>query len=206
MELQLSGDVNHTLDQIDIAFQEGNGYEIIHTILLVKKMAGIALAKALWLGNKHWNNPTEEFRDYAVRDYGIRSETIKRYIDVWDTILLAPETLREFLVKKPMQELIPVSTNIANGELSPEDIDWEKYMLTTGYGEVSTMVRGLTGQESPDRIRIYIDMSTGDIHSWRGDQREYVGFLDVRRLDNEQVKKSVYRIINKSKLKEANNA
>ena len=201
MEIQLSGNVNETLDQIDLAFQEGQGYEIINTILQIKKVAGIALAKALWLGHRYWGNEDETFRDYAVREYGIRSETVKRYTDVWEMILSAPESLREFLVRKPMQELIPIGTNIASGLIEPDDEDWNRLMLATG-GEVPKLVGEMSGRETVDRLSLYIDMKTGEIESWYRDNREYVGFLDVHRIDVDQVGKSIYRIVNKSGLGE----
>lgn len=203
MNFALSNDVQQNLDLIDQAFAEGQGYETIHQLILVKKIVGIGLAKALWLGEKNWKNPDEDFRDFAVTEYGLNSATVKRYVDVWEAILAAPENLRSILVRKPMQELIPIATNIANGEIAPDGEQWEKLALTGSNGEAYNLIREMSGKEPPeDKLSITIDLHTGDITSWQNGNPEYVGFLDVHRKDISQVGKAINRIINKSGLKE----
>lgn len=206
MELQITRDVPAFLAQIDVIAAEGGLDQLIHDLNMAGKLVGIAKAKALYLREKSWNNPDESFRDYAVREYGIRSETIKRYIDTWEMILLAPENLQPFLVKKPMETLIPLGTVIANGELEAGDVDWKKYIGVTNSGEGYTLIGEWMDKEPAERLRLYIDMKTGDISSWYAEQYEHIGYLDVDRLDVEQVKKSVYKIINKSGLREKENA
>lgn len=203
MNFALSNDVQQNLDLIDLAFAEGQGYETIHQFILIKKIVGIALAKSLWLGEKHWNNPDETFRDYAVDEYSLNAATIKRYIDVWETVLAAPESLRDILIRKPMQELIPIATNVANGEIAPDNEQWEKLALTGSNGEAYNLIREMSGKEpDEDKLSLVIDMKTGDITSWQRGNPEYVGFLDVHRKDIVQVGKAIHRIINKSGLKE----
>jgi hypothetical protein len=206
MELQLSRNVTTNLDLVDLAFQEGRGYQFIEDWLHISKMVGIVKAKALWMGEKYWENPSETFRDYAVNQYRLRSETIKRYIDTWDMILQSPENLREYIVRKPMQELIPIGTNLANGSIELEEEDWERLLLATGNGEVSNIIKEMSGKETALRINVYIDMKSGDIESWYDGKREYIGFLDVHAMDKEQVKKSIYRILNKAGIREKDNA
>lgn len=203
MELQIvSRDVAVVLEQIDRLSEEGKLDQLIHDLNWFGKLVGIAKAKALYLREKSWSNEDESFRDYAVREYGIRSETVKRYIDTWEMILQAPENLQPYLVKKPMETLIPLGTVIANGELEPEEVNWDEYMGVTSSKEAYAVVDDMLGRETAERIKLYIDPNTGDIESWYAGNREYIGHLDVDRKDVEQVGKSINRIINKTGIKE----
>lgn len=206
MELQITRDVTSFLAQIDVIASEGGLDQLIHDLNVAGKLVGIAKAKALYLREKSWSNEDESFRDYAVREYGIRSETIKRYIDTWEMILLAPENLQPFLVRKPMETLTPLATNIANGMLELGEVDWDRFMGVTSSGEAFAVVDEMIGREAAERIRLYVDMKTGDISSWYGEQYEHIGYLDVDRMDLEQVKKSIYKIINKAGLREKENS
>lgn len=207
MELQIiSRDISSVLEQIDRLSEEGKLDQLIHDLNWFGKLVGIAKAKALFLREKSWNNPDESFRDYAVREYTMRSENIKRYIDVWNMILKTPEHLRDYFLRKPMDQLIPLGTYMAEDEIDPNDIDWDSYLGTTSSGDAYNEIRKMSGEEAAERIKIYIDMKTGDISSWYAEQYEHIGYLDVERMDVEQVKKSVYRIINKAGLREKENS
>lgn len=206
MNLEISRDVSKFLEQIDVIASEGGLDQLIHDLNMAGKFVGIAKAKALYLREQTWNNPDESFRDYAVREYNMRSENIKRYIDVWKMILEVPEHLREYFIRKPMEQLIPLGTAIASDEVGAAEVDWDRYLSVGSSQEGYAVVGEMAGREATERIRLYIDMRTGDISSWLGDQYEHIGYLDVDRMDIEQVKKSVYRIINKAGLREKDNA
>ena len=206
MDIQLTRDVSGFLAQIDVIASEGGLDQLIHDLNMAGKFVGIAKAKALYLREETWSNPDESFRDYAVREYSMRSENIKRYIDAWKMVLLVPEHLREYFIRKPMETLIPLGTSLANDEIGEAEIDWDRYMTVGSSEEGHAVVREMTGREAVDRIRLYINMATGDISSWLGDTYEHIGYLDVDRTDVEQVKKSIYRILNKAGIKEQGNA
>lgn len=206
MNLEISRDVGKFLAQIDVIALEGGLDQLIHDLNMAGKFVGIAKAKALYLREETWTNPEESFRDYAVREYSMRSENIKRYIDAWKMVLLVPEHLREYFIRKPMDQLIPLGTGLASGEIEEEEVDWHRYMEVGSNKEAYAVIGEMAGREAVDRIKLYIDMKSGDISSWYGDKYEHVGYLDVDRLDVEQVKKSVYKIINKAGLRERDNA
>lgn len=206
MELQITKDVTSFLAQIDVIAEEGGLDQLIHDLNMAGKLVGIAKAKALYLREKSWSNEDESFRDYAVREYGIRGETVKRYIDTWEMILQAPESLQPFLVRKPMEQLIPLGTALAQGDLEVDEVDWDQYLGVTSNGEAYAVVGEWSGKEPAERLHLYIDLKTGDISSWYAGQYEHIGYLDVERTDVEQVRKGITRIINKSGLREKENA
>ena len=202
MNLEIIRDVSVFLAQIDVIASEGGLDQLIHDLNMAGKFVGIAKAKALYLREETWSNPDESFRDYAVREYSMRSENIKRYIDAWKMVLLVPEHLREYFIRKPIDQLIPLGTNLANDEIGVDEVDWQRYMEVGSPAEAHAVIGEMAGREAVDRIRLYIDMRTGDISSWLGESYQHVGYLDVARMDLEQVKKSVYRIINKAGIRE----
>jgi hypothetical protein len=202
-ELQLTTDINESLDQIDKAFQSGQGREMIHFLLTAKKITGIGLAKALWLENKSWNNADETFRDFAVQEYGLHTSTVKRYVEVWEAVRKAPENLQKFLVQKDMQSLQPIGTYFAEETEKLEEEDWQLLVEAEDQNATYDAIHEIRGTERKrkNQIVIYMD-GEGNLYTYQDEERFFIGYLDIRARDVEPVDKAINRIINNVHIKE----
>ena len=164
------------------------------------KKSGIALAKALWMIDKAW----EEFKlgdDFlpTAQDYlGLHPHTIERYVKVWDMLVnYVPAELKDEIQQKNIKSLVPIANAIYQGfEIEKET--WNSLANATDFNEISRIVREEVKEENPRKNNLTLKLDNmGSIWAYNSGERFFVGSLEIKD-DNDIVKKAVERIISHS--------
>lgn len=163
------------------------------------RRSGIALAKALWMINKHWSvfQLGDEFEATAQHYLDLHPHTIERYLKVWEMITnVVPAEFKEDLQQKNIKSLIPVANAVAQG-YEFEDKDWERITKSTDYAEVSKAVQEATGKTPrSNNLSLKID-EHGSIWAYTPHAVLFVGSLEIQDPDP-IVRKAIERIISNS--------
>lgn len=122
-----------------------------------------------------------KFNQWASTEFNIRPETAKRYVDVWTAMIEAPETVRLDAINKKINALIPLGTNIANGKIEPDEVDWDKIKDVQTNTDMYDMIHEIRGTEREQRDRserITIKESAwGDIVAYYKNEQYMIGSI-----------------------------
>ena len=178
----------------EIIFQHG------FQLLTGMQVRGWALAKLLYLTEKCWDvyKIGDDFYDTVTGYLALHKNTIKRYIDVWDSCdLIPPQLLPEFQ-QKAIRSHIPISSAIAQGYEIDNDT-WQKLADAPDLNTVSAIVREDVRGEEPKKGSISLSMDRhGSIWVFvETDVRFFVGSLNVE-VKDEAVQKAINRIVKNS--------
>lgn len=147
-------DVDITFGDTAAAYQTGN--LVAHTKKVQSDMVSKAweFAECLYLLNK--TVILEEgvrFGNWASLEFDVRPETVKRYVDVWTAMIEAPETVRLDAINKKINALIPLGTNLANGSIEPDEIDWDEIKDVQTNSDMYDAIHRMRGTEKEQRDR-----------------------------------------------------
>jgi len=168
------------------------------------QIRGWALAKLLYLVEKSWDDYEigDDFYDTVTGYLALHKNTIKRYIDVWDSCELIPPKLLPEFQQKAIRTHIPISSAIAQG-YEIDDNTWQDLADAPDLNTVSRIVReDVRGEElKTGSISLSIDRD-GSIYAFSHDQRYFIGSLEVDH-KVEVAQKAINRIIKNSGIMQA---
>jgi len=177
----------------EIIFRYGFG------LLAGMQIRGWALAKLLYLTEKNWDayEIGDDFYDTVTGYLALHKNTIKRYIDVWDSCELIPPQLLPEFQQKAIRTHIPISSAIAQG-YEIDDDTWQNLADAPDLNTVSRIVReDVRGEElKTGSISLSIDRE-GSIYAFSNNQRAFIGSLEIKNEDK-MVQKAITRIIKNS--------
>jgi hypothetical protein len=164
----------------------------------VGKVAGLALAKAIYYVNNNWDRYKVDGKfDEIVYDYiGVHKHTIERYVKVWGIFdkALVPGEFLEDIQQKNVANIIPIANALYQGyDISGEA--WEKLIDAPNDQAVRKVIRDdvKNVKSRSNALQLYID-DKGTIWAFHNEKRTFVGSLEVDS-DDETVQKAVERII-----------
>jgi len=173
-------------------------------LLAGMQIRGWALAKLLYLVEKSWDDYEigDDFYDTVTGYLALHKNTIKRYIDVWDSCELIPPKLLPEFQQKAIRTHIPISSAIAQG-YEIDDNTWQDLADAPDLNTVSRIVReDVRGEElKTGSISLSIDRD-GSIYAFSHDQRYFIGSLEVDH-KVEVAQKAINRIIKNSGIMQA---
>jgi len=163
----------------------------------IGQVTGLALAKALYLTWKNWENYDDvggDFEETIVEYVGLHKSTVQRYKRVWQMFAnkKVPEEIEEQLKQRNIKDLIPIATAVDQGYEIYEE-DWDDFVNASDYHEVSAKIRDIKGK--PPRkhsLQIMMD-SDGTLSAIRNNKFGHVGYLAVDE-DNEVSQQAIERI------------
>ena len=177
-------------DAVDVIIQEamdrGDHRIITHNLSLLQGMshiAGLAKAKLLYEARRRWEHfPVDEgyeFEDACFVEAGISRETVRKYIPIWEWVVMNPalsDEQREVIVTKPIGALDLLVAAAREGELTDED--WEEVLLSPDKASIREVVRRVRGQVGPSATAVVITKRRDcTITARRGDIHAPVGAL-----------------------------
>src|SRR5574343_502470 len=102
--------------------EEHNAYTALDackTLVQVSKVSGVALAKALYLIEKNWNeyNETDKFEDVVYIYIGLHKHTVERYTVLWKMYAekLIPDKVSEDIQQHNIKSQIPIALALEQG-------------------------------------------------------------------------------------------
>ncbi len=176
----------------------------------VARIAGVALAKLFFKLKDSWDvissgGVEEDFYSFVEAHMGYRPRTIRKYIDMWESIFEysdLPDDIKEGLSGKNMRELLNLSSAVRDGSLTEEDL--QAAIITDEQG-IREIVRRARGLEPPTDTAIHIMLEVrgneyvpeGALEAVQNGEREVIGKLNLR-AKTDFGRKAVERIINSS--------
>jgi len=167
--------INQSLSQGDVYI----ALDVCKQLRQVSQIAGLALAKMLYLIRDNWDyfDVEEPFEDVAYEYIGLHSHTVDRYIKVWKMFAdgVAPEELQQRSIK----DLIPIANAVAQGYEITED-EWDKLEDAPDYSSVTRIVREDIKDQEPRRnaLQLFLD-SDGQITAMKDGFIHNVGYLHL---------------------------
>lgn len=187
-------EITFVYDNVELAYKEGRLIEHAGQLIRGMKTEAWELAETLYyLKASIVLEEGEEFKEWAAHEYGLNPYTIDRYVNVWKAVLTAPEEVKLPLLEKEINAVIPLGTNLANGGVEPEQIDWDRVEDIESNGEMRQMIREIKGIKEREGTITFQIRETGDILVWSGQQSEHIGFIE-RNPRTEFGKKAVMRL------------
>ncbi len=177
----------------EVAFRHGWG------LLAGIQIRGWALAKLLYLVEQCWDTYKigDDFYDTVTGYLGKHKNTIKRYIEVWESREVIPPQLLSEFQQKAIRTHLPISSAIAQG-YEIDDDTWQKLADAPDLNTITKIVReDVRGEElKKGSISLTIDRN-GTIDVFSNNDRFFVGSLDID-CELEAVQKAINRIIKNS--------
>lgn len=198
-------DNSWVFEQIELAIEkalEAHNPDIaintVGTLYQLAKIAGLGLAKGLYLLKKNWYKfglGEEEFKVMVYPKVGLHPATIERYIEVWTMFESGdvPLELKEALQQRNIKELIPIAKTVKQGyEIDPEE--WEELAEAPDFNTIATIIReDIKGKPPRKGSLILMEDEIGTIWAFLDNERYFVGSLEVKS-DDEAVQQSIERI------------
>lgn len=169
---------------------------VLNTLDRLDNVAGKAKSKLLW-GMNLWfnkNKPDDDFGDYveSLSEDGTKRVTVLRYVNVWQQI--EDENIPRDVQRKPMRQLVPIATMLEQG-FQPTKREWEEINLCSNSSELGEIIRTIKGKKAR-KSGMTIQMERdGSLYVYVENRRTYLGYLDVKEMDNQDVDKAITRII-----------
>ena len=201
LDQPLPADNNWALDKVDEYVQhsldEHNVYialDVCKQLREVSQIAGLALAKMLYLVKTNWQEYgiEEPFEEVSYEYVGLHHHTVERYIKVWGMFAenIAPVSLQQ----RNIRDLIPIANAVAQGyEIT--DNEWGKLSDAPDYSTVSRIVREDIKDKEPRKNALQLFLDTdGYITALKDGMTYSVGYLNINS-DDDVVQASIERII-----------
>jgi len=165
-------------------------------IILVQKISGLALAKAIYMIKQSWDvfEMDEPFEDVAFAYFGKHKSTISRYEKIWRMLegSNVPDKYKEDVKQIGIQSQIPIANHLDAG-YEIEDDDWKELIGEPDFHSVSAKLRELKGKEPrPQALSIWMERD-GTLKCSKGGGIYYLGWLDIDE-KNEIVQQAIERI------------
>jgi len=187
--------INKAIEEKDVI----KALDIPKQIIMVQKVAGLGLAKAIYMIKNNWDafELDESFDEYAMEWFGSHKATITRYERVWRTLHSdqadnIPEKAKEKLQSMNLSSQVVVANIIEQGyEL--DDNEWKELSEQPDYHSVNRIARDIKGKDPRSQsLQIWIE-EDGTIKCSKGGSTYYVGWLDAAN-DNTIVQQAIERI------------
>jgi len=161
--------------------------ELLDHLNGIGRVSAIATAKTLWMMRDQWElicPDAEDFEYFLFHKQGLAPDTVRRYIDAWDTIYTAETTSQnqfDALAQRPIADLIAISQyRNAHGSLSRDQVG--ELAAATDSSTVRKLLRKFKGlEEQNNHIQIVLE-DDGSLVAWQNNKREELGYL---RLDTD---------------------
>jgi len=180
--------------------EEHNAYTALDackTLVQVSKVSGVALAKALYLIEKNWNeyNETDKFEDVVYIYIGLHKHTVERYTVLWKMYAekLIPDKVSEDIQQHNIKSQIPIALALEQGYEINND-EWEKLAHAPDISTVLKVLREDVRGKPPRKgsLQLWMD-DLGSIWAAFEGNRFFVGSLEIDS-EEEAVQKAIERI------------
>lgn len=172
-------EITFVYDNVKQAYEQGTLVSHTHTLIRGMKAEAWELAEAFYyLRQSVVLAEGETFKKWAAQEYGLSEWTIDRYANVWDTILHAPDSTQIALLEKEINTVIPLGTNVANGGIDLDEIDWDRVGDIDTNGEMREMIREIKGVPEREGTITFQIRESGDVIAWSGEEQAFVGFFE----------------------------
>lgn len=186
------------------AIEKGDPYIAINAfgqLYAVAKLAGLGLAKGLYLLKESWHKfglDEETFKEMVYPKIGLHSATIDRYIETWKMLqTAAPKEVRDRLQQQNIKSLIPIAKAVKQG-YDINAAEWEELADAPDFATVAQIVREDIKNKPPRKgsLTLVID-NIGTIWAYHEGDKKFIGSLEVSD-DDDAVQKAIERIISNS--------
>jgi len=163
------------------------------------QIRGWALAKLLYLMEQVWEDYKigDNFYDVVTGYLALHKNTIKRYIEVWESRETIPPQLLSEFQQRAVRTHLPIASAIAQG-YEIDDDTWQKLADAPDLNTVSKIVREDVRGEELKKGSISMSMDrTGSLWAFSHDERYFIGSLEVDNME-ETVQKAINRIVKNS--------
>jgi len=180
--------------------EEHNAYTALDAckiLVQVSKVSGVALAKALYLIEKNWNeyNETDKFEDVVYIYIGLHKHTVERYTVLWKMYAekLIPDKVSEDIQQHNIKSQIPIALALEQGYEINND-EWEKLAHAPDISTVLKVLREDVRGKPPRKgsLQLWMD-DLGSIWAAFEGNRFFVGSLEIDS-EEEAVQKAIERI------------
>lgn len=179
---------NKANEIVQSAITTGNVQQAFSAILNLRswtQLAGLTIAYIIYelRGKKEefGFEDDNEFLDAAAAQTGYAYQTLKKYVQVWEYVILGcPQELRIRFLGFPIEHLWLMTPAAKSNELdSPA---WHELSLAPDKGTVKSIIRRIRGTvtSSDSAILITIDRG-GYITAYQGDEIEELGMLNLKK-------------------------
>jgi hypothetical protein len=193
------------MDGVDLILKQLNETNEISTVdMALKNLSRIenvsSLAKAKLLsGMYHWwkknaDQQEDDFFDYLKVMDNQKRVYAERLIRVWDYQEVFPVDFKS----RKLEEQIVVANALSQGyEIS--DKQWKQLEQSADASEIREIIRNVKNK-NPRKSALNLSMDRdGTITAWKDNKPHFVGYLDVKEIENDEVvAKSIERILTHS--------
>ena len=176
----------------------------------IGRVSAIATAKTLWMMRDQWEEicpDADDFEYFLFHKQGSAPDTVRRYIDAWDTLITLETTSSnqfEALTQRPISDLIAISQyRNGHGSLSRSQVG--ELAAATDSSSVRKLLREFRGESDKNNHIEYVLEKDGSLIAWRDNERENLGFLRVESSEDpptELRQQALERLIRKSRIRE----
>jgi hypothetical protein len=189
VDTSVMDNIDNVLTSVEETGSMEYAHQAIDKLLGIQLVSGKGLAKLLY-GLKRWWDGTNQgviqsdnfFDNLEVR-HNLKKVTVDRYICVWGAIIT--NKLPEYLVKKPLRDLIPISKALEQGYEITEDVFVELH--TANSAEIRAIIRRVKEQEPRKSARQFKWERSGDVVVWKENKRHFLGWLDREGFENDEI-------------------
>jgi hypothetical protein len=202
-DVELSQDGEDVLERIEqmilLSIKEGNVRKALHIcqqLNQIIKLSGLALAKAFYIIKVNWDKfkVSDNFYDTIASAMGLRSETVQRYVAVWEMHdkNKIPAEFADDILKKNIKMQIPIAQALNMGYEITND-EWRELRDASDFSEVNNKLREIKGKEPrAHALTLMIDRE-GGIKALKNGEQKYVGWLNTSDED-EIVQQAIERL------------
>lgn len=175
---------------------------------------GLALAKLLYEMKQNWSfyvaaGTDDDFENVIEANMGIVPQTTRKYSEMWQSIFasdyVSPE-IKQKLQTKPIQELLLLTSAVAEGSLSDDELET---IAVSDKSKTREIVRKARGQQTSSKAALYgaIQMTDGKyprgtLLATKDGVTEIVGYLNLDLPEESHGHQLIARIRNSSGLME----
>ena len=131
-------------------------------------LRGLAVAKLIYKVNQNWQlyrsaGTDDDFENVVYSVNGYSPATIKKYLNVWESIFetdALSQELKDKLAGRPIGQLLLLSAAASEGSLTEDD--WDKVTIASNKHEVRDIVRKARGEKTSSSSAISIRIMSND--------------------------------------------
>jgi hypothetical protein len=183
-------DLFSVVDQVvQNAVQEGDLYIALNAAATLRKwgqVTGLALAKLLYKLKVRWSEffTDDDFVDAAASTVGISVQTVRKYTDIWEFVILgSPTDLMDKFMGMPVETLWLIAPASKSGDLDEDH--WSALAKSENKNDVRDKIRSIRGIVTSASSALVIMLNReGFLMAKRGeDEPREFGYFDLKTED-----------------------
>lgn len=194
--------VDEIVDAAILSKNPETALDVISRLVQVNRLSGLGLARVLWQFSRRWSElgMGDAFVDVVFESTGLPSETVRRYVQGWDSIenMDVDEETRSNLLDHGIKAIIAIAQKEARSGKRFTRRQLKRISKSEDLSSLRRTMNDILGiaASSQDVLLLHLRRD-GSLEAWSGNKKVSVGYLMYSEEDLEDPirKRAVTRLI-----------